>query len=322
MVQVAPSRPPRFIDPMTTLSSSAPSRSSSSTTSGVPSTPSTSGWLQRLDEPGQQRAPVGHRHRVAAGGQRAAGRVVGGDEEQRAAVVDDRGRAAGARRRPWRPRRDRWPGWPAARASCRRAGSGALSAICGDGRGRRGPRGDQRVELGRGGHGVGAGQPARRPARRRRWRTPRSRAGSQPDSRPWTSAPPNASPAPRPHTTSTGCGRYDGGPGRGRDQHALAAHLDQRELDAPGEQPVGGLVRVAGADRDLDLGAVADGRRSRGRASRRTRRAPPPATARTSRASRGPGPSSGRSRARVGRGAGPASRAGCRGPARRSPRCR
>ena len=32
------------------------------------------------------------------------------------------------------------------------------------------------------------------------------RAGSQPDSSPCTSAPPNASPAPRPQTTSTGCG--------------------------------------------------------------------------------------------------------------------
>ena len=32
------------------------------------------------------------------------------------------------------------------------------------------------------------------------------RTGSQPDSRPCTRAPPKASPAPKPHTTSTGCG--------------------------------------------------------------------------------------------------------------------
>ncbi|OLB73463.1 MAG: hypothetical protein AUI14_26175 [Actinobacteria bacterium 13_2_20CM_2_71_6] len=38
-----PNRPPRFIEPTTTLSSSAPSSSRSSRTSGVPSTPSTPG---------------------------------------------------------------------------------------------------------------------------------------------------------------------------------------------------------------------------------------------------------------------------------------
>ena len=53
------------------------------------------GVAQRLDQPGEQRAPVGHRHRVAAGGQRPARRVVGGDQEERAALGEQ---PAGRRR--------------------------------------------------------------------------------------------------------------------------------------------------------------------------------------------------------------------------------
>ena len=46
---------------------------------------------------------------------------------------------------------------------------------------------------------------------------------------------------------------------RVRDQHARRALLDDRDLDAELEQRVGGRVRVARADGDLDLFAVADG---------------------------------------------------------------
>ena len=43
-----------------------------------------------------------------------------------------------------------------------------------------------------------------------------------------------------------------------RDEHAVGAELDERGLDAVGEQPVGRLVGVGGADGHLALGAVAD----------------------------------------------------------------
>ena len=55
-------------------------------------------------------------------------------------------------------------------------------------------------------HGGGALEPRRRRWPRRRWRTRGCARRSQPASRPWHSAPPKASPAPRPLTTSTGNG--------------------------------------------------------------------------------------------------------------------
>ena len=89
------------------------------------------------------------------------------------------------------------------------------------------------------------------------------RAGGQPASKPWTNAPPKASPAPSPHTTSTGRGGDDGAlVGRG-DEDAVAAELDDGDADAAAEQGVGRLVGIVGADGDAALGAVADGDRRR-----------------------------------------------------------
>ena len=92
-----------------------------------------------------------------------------------------------------------------------------------------------------------------------RCRPGRTRTRSQPDSNPWHSAPPNASPAPRPHTTSTGYGATRSRvPSAVGHEHTVAAHLDDRRLEAAGEQRVGGPIGIRLADRDLALGAVAD----------------------------------------------------------------
>ena len=58
----------------------------------------------------------------------------------------------------------------------------------------------------------------------------------------------------------------------GRDEHAVAALLHERELDAAREQRVGGRVGIGLADGDLALGPIAngDGRLIDGRADRRT----------------------------------------------------
>ena len=110
------------------------------------------------------------------------------------------------------------------------------------------------------------------------------RAGGQPASKPWTNAPPKASPAPSPQTTSTGRGGDDRrAVGRG-DEHAVAAELDDGDLDAAAEQGVGGLVGAVGADGDAALGAVADGD---GRPRRSPRRSPPTPRPRSPTASAG-----------------------------------
>ena len=249
------------------------------------------GVRQRLDQPGEQRAPVGHRHRVAArcrarparGGRRRPGTAC---RARRAA-----GRAGGARRR-------RAPTAPGSRAPVARAAAATAR------RSRLGP--PARRCVGRR-LTVMLALLARRRARRARSRVGMAsahasreatmapaalaysamRTGSQPASRPWTSAPPKASPAPSPQTTSTGCGATTVAAVRRGDEDALAAHLDQGELDAAVEQPVGGLVRVA----------VPTATSTSARLPTTTvtcvehrvvlARAPPPARARTSAASRG-----------------------------------
>ena len=169
--------------------------------------------------------------------------------------------------------------------------------------------GEQGVELGDGGHGVGAGEP-RGDQRaggvgvlRAAGRLP---AGEQPVHQRAAEGVAGAEAADDLDRVR----RDDGGAvGRG-DQHALAAHLHQGELDAAVEQPVarpraGRWCRPPPRPRPGCRRS-----RSRGRASRRTRRAPPRARARTSRASRGRGSSSGPTRA-AGAAGGRASRAGC-----------
>ena len=69
---------------------------------------------------------------------------------------------------------------------------------------------------------------ARRRSPRRRCRTRRIAQRSQPDSSPWHSAPPKASPAPSPHTTSTRMRRHAPSDRRRGHQHAVAAELDDR----------------------------------------------------------------------------------------------
>ena len=102
---------------------------------------------------------------------------------------------------------------------------------------------------------------ARRRSLQPRSRTRRSGAASHPASRPCTSAPPKASPAPRPHTTSTRRAATTVSAARGGDQHAVGAELDDGELDATGEQRVGGGLGRGHSHRDLALLAVADGDR-------------------------------------------------------------
>ncbi len=91
-----PARPPRFIEPITTLPSRAPSSSRSSRMSAVPSTPSTPGRASAIISRREQLAAVGHRQRVVAGSQRTACRVVGGDQHQPAGLPHQRGRAGRA----------------------------------------------------------------------------------------------------------------------------------------------------------------------------------------------------------------------------------
>ena len=72
-----------------------------------------------------------------------------------------------------------------------------------------------------------------------------------PASSPWHSAPPNASPAPRPLTTSTGTGGTSTRSSPVVGEHALRALLDDRQLDAAVAQRLGSGARLALADRGL-----------------------------------------------------------------------
>ena len=253
MVQVAPSRPPRFIEPMTTLSSRAPRSSSSSTTSGVPSTPSTSGWLSAS----ARRASSERRSAIAIGSPPDASAPRAGWSAATRNRVPRSLRIRPGRRRAAYALAIA-PGSPARVASRSRHFSservGALMRwLLGGSSGR-----DHGVELGDGGHGVGAGQ-ARGDQRtggvgvlRAARRLP---AGQQPVHQ-------RAAERVAGAETADDLDRvrgYDGRPVGGGDEHSVAAHLHQRQLDAAREQPLGRLVRVAGADRDLDLGPVADG---------------------------------------------------------------
>ena len=139
-------------------------------------------------------------------------------------------------------------------------------------------------------------------------------AGGQPASRPWQSAPPNASPAPSPQTTGTRSPGTTSRSSGGGDEHAVAALLDDGEATAPREQRAGRSLGVARADGDPALLAVADGRAGELERRRRSPRSPRPRRARTSAGSRGRGSSS-RARGRA------SARARCRARARpRAPR--
>ncbi len=190
-------RPPRFIEPMTTLPSSAPSSSRSSRMSGVPSTPSTPGRSSAVDEPVEQLGPAGHRHRVVADAERARAGWSAATISSRPSSRQQRAqRALVPRRRAIRP---------GARAELGEVGPVSHPAHLAAPRSRSAARGQRGLDLGRRRHGRRALEPAgddgpgdvgergwcaQRPAREQ----------------PCTSAPPKASPAPSPLTTSTGKG--------------------------------------------------------------------------------------------------------------------
>ncbi len=109
---------------------------------------------------------------------------------------------------------------------------------------------------------------ARRRSRRPRWRTPPSALGGHPLSRPWHSAPPNASPAPSPHSTWIGAGAISCSPSRSATSTPSPPSLTMASSTPALEQPARGLVRVVRADRHGALLAVAD----RDRCVRRRRR--------------------------------------------------
>ena len=118
-----------------------------------------------------------------------------------------------------------------------------------------------------------------------------TRARSQPASRPWHSAPPKASPAPRPFTTSTLSGATRTCPARSAGQHPVRAKLHDRQFGAQVKQRRRDASRVSGPDGDLALVEVADDHsRQRDRLA-----APPPGlagpTSRTSAGSPGRGSS-------------------------------
>ena len=114
------------------------------------------------------------------------------------------GRAGAGRRTPWRSR----PGRPRGSRAGRATASSEMS-VADRVSARERSCGVLTIDRRRARPTVGM---ASAQARREATRAPAAlaysaqRAGSQPDSSPCTSAPPNASPAPRPQTTSTGCG--------------------------------------------------------------------------------------------------------------------
>ena len=130
--------------------------------------------------------------------QGAAGRVVGGDDHQAAVRRAASGRSGARGPQLRRPRSG-----ARARVSVRRCG---VDAVRGHGRSPSPPPASAVSTSAVGRHRGRALEPRRRRWRRRRWRTRMVRSSAQPASRPWQSAPPNASPAPRPLTTSTGIG--------------------------------------------------------------------------------------------------------------------
>src|SRR5690242_5339985 len=146
--KTVPARPPRFIEPMTTLSSSAPSSSRSSTMSAVPSTPSTPG----LDRASDIRSSRSARSAMAIG--RSPARSA------------PRAGWSAAMMKSWlsSPSSDvrrRRPAAASAMACGRRARASMMALIWS----RTGSLpwrfwlGQELVDLGRRGHGVRAGQP-------------------------------------------------------------------------------------------------------------------------------------------------------------------
>ena len=84
------------------------------------------------------------------------------------------------------------------------------------------------------------------------------RMGSQPDSRPCTRVPPKASPAPRPQTTSTGCGGTTALPFSVATRTPSPPIFTMASSTPWSSRRVAASCGIGGADRDLDLRAVAD----------------------------------------------------------------
>ena len=283
----APCNPPRFIEPMTTLSSSAPISRRSSRMSGVPSTPST---------PGRATA-------VASRSSRSLRLAMAIPSARTPRAPRAGWSAATMRRRPSVPTSGRR--WRAAQADAMRPGSRARTSV------RSATDSGVSVVSERRGHQ----QPPARdgPARRARSRTSASsgmavehssreatmapatlansriRRRSQPPSRPWTSAPPNASPAPSPLTTVDRERRHLDPLVAGGGEHPLGALLDDRELEPPVEQGVGGAVAGRSRRRRPRTPRGCRRRWSRARAPSRPARGRRRRRARTSAASRGRG---------------------------------
>ena len=224
--------------------------------SAVPSTPSTPGRASAVASRSSSSPPVGHRQRRRR--RRAARRGPGGR----------RRRASAGRSAPTRPvgRRARGgqlgdPPGLRTRVSTQVGDVDVRVASCAR------PL-EQRPRARRWSASRRRRRAARRRTRRRRWRSASIRSTSQPASRPWHSAPPNASPAPRPLTTSTGTGGTTTELVAAHAQHARRALLDDGELDPGREQRRGGRARgrvspIATshssqvADRDVDAGRAA-----------------------------------------------------------------
>ncbi len=187
----APARPPRFMDPMTTLFSSTPSRSRSSRMSAVASTPSTPG----RDSATHRRSSRSARSAMASGRSPVPSAPRAGWS---AATIISRPLS------PISGRRARRAAASATASGCRartvvRSGMLSFKEVLRSGLARpvcrvrhRGPREEEATS---GGVGM-ADEQARREATRApaalAWRMVRSR--SQPASRPWQSEPPKASP--------------------------------------------------------------------------------------------------------------------------------
>ena len=96
--QSAPMMPPRFMVPMASRPSRAPSQRQLLKHVSAGEDAVDAGPRQRAHEPVEQREAVGHGERVATGGEHAARGVVGG-EDQQPAVGSGNGASARARRR-------------------------------------------------------------------------------------------------------------------------------------------------------------------------------------------------------------------------------
>ena len=219
--KVVPARPPRFIEPMTTLPSSAPRSSRSSIDVG------------------------GAEHAVDPGADERDGRA-GRAARQRSAIASGVGRRRAARRAPGGRRR------PASAARSRRSARRDDDALAGDARrsGRAAAPGSRpgrrrrcsRDPLQHAGRARRSSawrrhRPAdRRRRRRRRWRTGASARASQPARSPWHSAPPKASPGAEAVDDLHRHRRHDDVLAAADPEHAGRTLLDDGEVDAGVEQ--------------------------------------------------------------------------------------